>query len=144
MSGGISFFFSDFFTSTAHGLLQVRGNLASCTFSTSTGVRTGCHCLISLSVSVSVCNIRRFYRLRKLHEADFTNPISMEAGEYGLTRGTCFFRAVSRWSRSPGCCGFSVMVRFGWGDFFPVFFFRFFFLRTHTTCCKYEAAPCLI
>ena len=31
MSGGISFFFFVFFTSSAHGLLQVRGNLASCT-----------------------------------------------------------------------------------------------------------------
>ena len=30
VSGGISFFFV-FFTSNAHGLLQVRGNLASCT-----------------------------------------------------------------------------------------------------------------
>ena len=29
--------------------------------STSTGVRTGCHYLISLSVCVHVCNIRRFY-----------------------------------------------------------------------------------
>ena len=39
-----------FFTSNALGLLQVRGNLAS----TSTAVRTGCHCLISLSVCACV------------------------------------------------------------------------------------------
>ena len=31
VSRGISFFFFVFFTSNAHGLLQVRGNLASCT-----------------------------------------------------------------------------------------------------------------
>ena len=31
-----------------------------------------------------------------------------------------------------------------WGGFFRVFFFDFFFLRTHTACCKYEAASCLI
>ena len=29
--------------------------------STSTGVRTGCHYLIGLSVSMCMCNIRRFY-----------------------------------------------------------------------------------
>ena len=31
---------------------------------------------------------------------------------------------------------------FGWGGFFRpfFFFFRFFFVRTHTACCKYEAA----
>ena len=34
-----------------------------------------------------------------------TNPRSMEAGEYELTWDV-FRRAVSRWSRSPGCCGF--------------------------------------
>ena len=67
-----------------------------------------------------------------------THPVSMEAGEYGLTLGTCFSRAVSRWSRSPGCCGFRGVFWVG------RIFFVFFFLRTHTACCKYEAASCLI
>ena len=49
--------------------------------------------------------------------------------------------AVSSWTRSPGCCGFRGV--FWVGRIFPGFFFRFYFLRTHTACCKYEAASCL-
>ena len=52
-----------------------------------TGVRTGCHQLISLSVCLSVCVS---YSLREMYEADSHNSESMEAGEHGLTRGTCF------------------------------------------------------
>ena len=38
-----------------------------------------------------MCNIRRFYSLRELYEADFhKNPGSMESGEDGLTRVTSF------------------------------------------------------
>ena len=37
-----------------------------------TGVRTGCHCLISLSICV--CDIRLVYGLRELWEADFHKP----------------------------------------------------------------------
>ena len=55
-----------------------------------TGVRTGCHYLNSLSVCLRMCSIRRFYGLRELYEAGFTHTGSKEAGEYGLTRGTCF------------------------------------------------------
>ena len=47
-----------------------------------------------------------------------TNTVSVEAGEYGLTRGTCFSCAVPTWSRSPGCGRF--MVCFGWGGFLVV------------------------
>ena len=37
------------------------------------------------------------------------------------------------------------VVCFGWGGrFFRVFFSEFFFLRTHTACCKFEATSCLI
>ena len=71
-----------FFPSKAQGLLQVRGRLASFTSFLAmrpffafmqkkffnTGVRTGCHYLISMSVGLSVCvsvsvcmcNLRRF------------------------------------------------------------------------------------
>ena len=64
----------------------------------------------------------------------------MEAGEYGLmlTRGTCIVArrleviAVAGlqwiWWCVQGVAGFLVI------------FFRCFFLRTHTACCKYEAA----
>ena len=60
----------------------------------------------------------------------------MEAGEYELTRGTCFVVrrlevvavAGLRWISwcALGAAGFRV--------------FLFFLLRTHTACCKYEAA----
>ena len=41
-----------------------------------------------------------------------TNPGSMEAGEYELYRvGRVSSHAVSRWSRSPGCCGFRGVFR---------------------------------
>ena len=42
--------------------------------STSTGVRTGCHYLIGLSVCVRVCDFCRFYWLQELYEADFHKP----------------------------------------------------------------------
>ena len=35
-----------------------------------------------------------------------TNPGSMEAGEYGLTRGTCFFTSHLEVVAVTGCCGF--------------------------------------
>ena len=74
----------------------------------------------------------------------FTNPGSMEAAECELTRGACFRRAPSRGGhghRPP----VDFVVCFGWGEFFLDFFFPIFFLlRTHTACCKYEAASCLI
>ena len=54
-----------------------------------TGVRTGCHYLISLSVCLCMCNIRRFTVCENCTRPIATNPGSMEAGECGLTRGTC-------------------------------------------------------
>ena len=62
--------------------------------SASTGVRTGCHYLIRLSVcvSVSVCvTFVVFTACENCTRPISTNPASMEASEYGLTRGTCFF-----------------------------------------------------
>ena len=58
----------------------------------------------------------------------------MEAGEYGLTRGTCF---VARRLKAVAVAGLLwVLGAAG----FRGFFFRFCFLQTHTACCKYEAA----
>ena len=51
-----------------------------------------------------------------------TNTGSMEAGENGLMRGTCF---VARRLEVVGVAGLLWIS---------------FFLRTHTACCKYEAA----
>ena len=61
----------------------------------------------------------------------------MEAGEYGLTRGTCF---VARRLKVFAVAG---MLWISWCALgaaeFRVFF-PFFILHTHTACCKYEAA----
>ena len=47
--------------------------------------------MISLSVSVSVCvTFVVFTDCESCTRSISTNPGSMEAGEYGLTRGTCF------------------------------------------------------
>ena len=58
----------------------------------------------------------------------------MEAGEYGLTRGT---RSVARHLELVAVAGLlwiSCCV-LGAADFFVLFFF----LPRHTACCKYEA-----
>ena len=62
----------------------------------------------------------------------------MKAGEYGLTRGMCF---VARRLDVVAVAGLPWIL---WcvlgGAVFFVFRFSCFFLRTHTACCKYEAA----
>ena len=63
----------------------------------------------------------------------------MEAGEYGLTRGTCFVASRLEFVAVAGLLWISWRVL--GAAFFFLFFSRFsFFLRTHTVCCKYEAA----
>ena len=98
-----------------------------------TGVRTGRHYLISLSVCLcvrlSVClsvYIRRFYLLRELYEADFH-----KLGIYGSERvwasaWDVFRRAPSRVGRGRRAA-VAFVVCFGWSSFFRFFFFRFFF-----------------
>ena len=84
------FFFFVFFTPNAHGLLQVRGNLASCT-----SLRvSGCvqDVIISL-VCLCVCQCVYvtfvvFTDCESCTRLISTNPRSMESGEYGLTRVT--------------------------------------------------------
>ena len=67
------------------------------------------------------------------------NPGSMEAGEYGLTRGTCFAAHRLEVVAVAGLLWISYV--FWVGRIFSCFFSDFFFfLRTHTACCKYEAA----
>ena len=67
----------------------------------------------------------------------------MEAGKYGLTRGTRFVGRRLEVVAVAGLLWISWCV-LGAAGFFRVFFFVFFVLRTHTACCKYEAASCLI
>ena len=62
----------------------------------------------------------------------------MEAGEYGLTRGAYFVARRLEVVAVAGLLWISWCV-LGGADFSGVFFFDFFFLRTHTACCKYEA-----
>ena len=64
----------------------------------------------------------------------------MEAGEYGPTYGARFFAiCLEVIAVVAGLLWVSWCVFRGAG-FFRVFFFGFFFLRTHTACCKCEAA----
>ena len=108
-------------------------------------MRTGCHNLISLSVWLSVCvyPFVVFTDCESCTRPISTNPRSMaEECEYGLPSETSVsLHAVSRWSRSPGCCGhisWCVFLVSG-GSFF--FFFRFFYFeRTRPTASTRQ--PC--
>ena len=105
-------------------------------------MRTGCHYLISLPVRLSVCVT--FVVFTDCESCTSRFPYTRDLwkrASMGERAGRVSSRAVSRWSRTPGCCGFRGVFWVG-RDFF-VFFVFFFFLRTHTACCKYEA-PCLI
>ena len=56
-------------------------------------MRTGCHFLVSLSVCACACDIE-FVVLTDCESCTrpiSANPGTMEAGEYGLMRGTWFF-----------------------------------------------------
>ena len=120
---GFRVFYFSFITSNALGLLQVLGRPPCLIYlstsnevrpreqsnrgrflplskkASSYGVRAGCHYIIGcVCVTLAV-----FIDCESCTRPISTNPGSMEAGEYGLTRGTCVVRAVSSWSRSPGC-----------------------------------------
>ena len=103
-----------------------------------TGVRKGCHYLISLCVTFVVCTDSE-----SCTRPISTNPGSMEAGEHGLTREArfvtvCLEVVAVAWLMWVSWCVF------GGADCFIFFFSCFFFLRTHTSCCKYVAVSCLI
>ena len=63
----------------------------------------------------------------------------MEAGEYGLTRGTCFVVSRLEVVAATGLLWMSwcVLGEAGFLCFFSSFFV--FELRTQMACCKYEA-----
>ena len=109
--------------------------------STSTGVRTGCHYLISLSVCAG---LRVAFVVRTDCESCTrpisTNPGSMKAAEYFANAWDVFFLAPSRDGRGrPAAAAFVVCS--GWRGFFRVFVSStFFVVRTHTACCNCEAA----
>ena len=61
----------------------------------------------------------------------------MEAEEYGLTRDKCFLAGRLELDAVAGLLWISCGVLLVGRDF-SVFFFDFFFLRTHTACCKHD------
>ena len=63
----------------------------------------------------------------------------MEAGEYGQTRVICFVARRLEVVAVAGLLWISWCALDG-ANFFLFFFSDFFLLRTHTACCKYEAA----
>ena len=89
-------------------------------FSTSTWVRTGCHYLIGLPVGLCVTFVV-FSDCESCTMPISTNPGSMEVGEYGLTRGTCF---IARRLELVSVAG---LLWISWcvvgGQIFPCFFF---------------------
>ena len=95
-----------------------------------TGVRTGCHYLISLCVYVCV-TFAVFTDCESRARPISTNPGSMEAGEHGLTRGTCFFPRRLEVVAVAGLMSISWRV-FGGAGFFCVCFFSFFFVFERT------------
>ena len=105
-------------------------------------MRTGCHNLISLSVSVSVwVTFIVFTDCESCTRPISTNRGSMEAGEYGLTRGTCFL-ACRLVGAVAGLLWISWCV-FGGADSSVLFFSIFFFFE----CARPAASmspPCLI
>ena len=95
------------------------------------------------SVCQSVCNVRRFYCLRGLYQADLHKPGIYGSGRVWANAWDVFPRMSSRVGRGRRDAVDFVVFWVG-RIFFRVFFFEFFFptffsLRTHTACCKYEA-----
>ena len=104
-----------------------------------TGVRAGCHYLISLFVCVCVTFVV-FTDCESCTRPISTNPGSMEAGEYGLTRGTFFVARRLELVAAAGLLWISWCV-LGAADFFRVFRVFFFFERTRPAASM--RPPCL-
>ena len=86
----------------------------------------GCHYLIIDSLSGYVCvTFVVFTDFESCTRPISTNSRSMEAGEYGLTRGTCF---AARRLEVVAVAGLPwISWCFGCGGIFSRFFFAFFF-----------------
>ena len=103
-----------------------------------TGVRTGCHYLIFLSVCVTFVV---FTDCESCTRPSSTNSGSMEAGEYGLTRGTCFVARHVEVVAIAGLLWISWCV-LGGADFFvffELFLLFYFFVERTRPAAKYEA-----
>ena len=83
-------------------------------------------------MSVSVCvTFVVFTDCESCTRPIFTNPRSMEAGEYGLTRGTCFAARRLEFVAVAGLLRLSWCV-LGGVDYFVLLFFRLFLSFEHT------------
>ena len=106
-------------------------------------MRTGCHHLISPSVCLSVCvTFVVFTDCESGTRPICTNSGSMEASEYGLTRGTCFVACRLELDAVAGLLWISCCV-LGGADF-SVFCFRFVSFFERTLPAAYMRPPCLI
>ena len=83
-----------------------------------TGVRTRCHYLISLSVCM--WDIRRFYWLRELYEANFRKPGIYASGRVWANVWGAFLRGLSRGGRGRRAA-VTFVVCFPWGGIFSCF-----------------------
>ena len=105
-----------------------------------TGVRTGCHYFICLLFCVRVCNVRRFFLFARAVRGRFPQTRDLWKRHVWSNAWDVFRLEPSRGGRGRRAA-VAVVVCFGWGGFFRVFFSSIcFILRTHTACCKYEAA----
>ena len=106
-------------------------------------MRTGRHYFFCLSVCVCAGNIVVFTDCGSCTRPISTNPGSIEASEYGLTRGRCF---VARRLELVAVAGLLYGFRGAFSverDFF-VFFFQFSFFFEHTRPAASMRPPCLI
>ena len=78
-------------------------------------------------------------RLANCERPISTNPGSIEAGEYGLTRGTCFVARRLEVAAVAGLLWIPWCV-LGAAGFRVLFFSFFFFERTRPPASTYEAA----
>ena len=98
----------------------------------------------SVCVSVSVCvTFAVFTDCGSCTRPISTNSGSMEAGEYGLTRGTCFLACRLELDAVAGLLWISWCV-LGGADFSVFFFFSIFFFFERTRPAASMRPPCLI
>ena len=99
---------------------------------------TGCHYLCSLSVCLCVSVTLVVFTDCGSYEADFHQPGIYESGRVWANARDVFRRTPSRGGHGHRAA-VDFVVSFGCGRI-SCYFFSFFLLRTHTACCKYEAA----
>ena len=86
-----------------------------------------------------MCNIRRFFLIARAVRGRFPQTRDLwKRGDMGSRVGHVSAYGISRWSRSPGCCGFRGVFRVRRISFFFVFFFE----RTRPAASM--RPPCLI